>query len=45
MKSKLNKTIDLTIEEGKVYLDRCIKINSRTDVESILDKPLLGDPL
>ena len=45
MKSKLNKTIDLTIEEGKVYLDRCIKINSRTDVESILDKTLLGDTL
>ena len=43
MKSKLNKTIDLTIEEGKVYLDRCIKINSRTDVGSILDKTLLGD--
>ena len=45
MKSKLNKTIDLTIEEGKVYLDRCIKINSRTDVGSILDKTLLGDTL
>ena len=45
MKSKLNKTIDLTIEEGKVYLDRCIKVNSRTDVESILDKTLLGDTL
>ena len=43
MKSKLNKTIDLTIEEGKVYLDRCIKVNSRTDVGSILDKTLLGD--
>lgn len=45
MKSKLNKTIDLTIKEGKVYLDRCIKVNSRTDVESILDKTLLGDTL
>lgn len=45
MKSKLNKTIDLTIEEGKVYLDKCIKVNSRTDVESILDKTLLGDTL
>ena len=43
MKSKLNKTIDLTIEEGKVYLDRCVKIDSRTDVGSILDKTLLGD--
>ena len=45
MKSKLNKTIDLTIEEGKVYLNRCIKVNSRTDVGSILDKTLLGDTL
>ena len=45
MKSKLNKTIDLTIEEGKVYLDRCIKVNSRTDVGGILDKTLLGDTL
>ena len=43
MKSKLNKTIDLTIEEGKVYLDRCIKVNSRIDVGGILDKTLLGD--
>jgi hypothetical protein len=43
MKSKLNKTIDLTVEEGKVYLDRCIKVDDRTDVESILDKTLLGD--
>ena len=45
MKSKLNKTIDLTIEEGKKYLDRCKKIKSKTDVESILDKTLLGDTL
>ena len=43
MKSKLNKTIDLTIEEGKVYLDRCVKVNSRIDVGGILDKTLLGD--
>ena len=43
MKSKLNKTIDLTIEEGKVYLDRCIKVNSRIDIGGILDKTLLGD--
>ena len=43
MKSKLHKTIDLTVEEGKVYLDRCIKVDDRTDVESILDKTLLGD--
>ena len=43
MKSKLKKTIDLTIEEGKVYLDRCIKVNSRFDVGGILDKTLLGD--
>lgn len=43
MKSKLNKTIDLTVEEGKVYLDRCMKVDDRTDVESILDKTLLGD--
>ena len=43
MKSKLNKTIDLTIEEGKVYLDRCIKVNSRIDVGGILNKTLFGD--
>lgn len=43
MKSKLNKTIDLTIEEGKEYLDRCVKVNSRIDVGGILDKTLVGD--
>jgi len=43
MKSERNKTIDLTIEEGKSYLDRCIKIDSKAKAKDIIDKTILGD--
>lgn len=43
-KSPRNKTIDTPISEGKQYLDRCIKVeNSVEDINSILDKTILGD--
>lgn len=43
MKSERNKTIDITIEEGKKYLNKCISISQKTDTFSILDKTILGD--
>lgn len=43
MKADRNKTIDLTVEEGKKYLGRCIVVSQQSDVSSILDKTILGD--
>lgn len=43
MKSERNKTIDLTVEEGKKYLDKCIKVADQTSIGNILDKTILGD--
>lgn len=43
MKSERNKTIDFTVEEGKRYLDKCIKISTQASMDEILDKTILGD--
>lgn len=43
MKAERNKTIDLTVDEGKEYLKRCIHINSKPTVESIINKTITGD--
>lgn len=43
MKSKRNKTIDMSTEEGACYLNRCICVNTPKTVEEILDKTILGD--
>ncbi|MBQ7529145.1 site-specific DNA-methyltransferase [bacterium] len=45
MKAARNKTIDLSIEEGKGYLDRCIKVSEPVGVESFIDKTIIGDCL
>ena len=42
-KSEKNKTIDITIEQGKEYLDRCISLHSKTTIENVIDKTILGD--
>ena len=43
MKSKRNKTIDISIEDGASYLERCITITEPTTVDTITDKTILGD--
>lgn len=43
MKAGRNKTIDLSVEEGKSYLDRCISISKPTDLQSVVNKTILGD--
>ena len=43
MKAGRNKTIDLSVEEGKTYLDRCISISKPTDLQSVINKTILGD--
>lgn len=44
-KAGRNKTIDISIEEGKSYLDRCISVTSPASFKSITDKTICGDCL
>lgn len=44
IKSTRNKTIDISIEEGREYLDRCITIDAEQDsLNAILDRTILGN--
>ncbi len=43
MKAGRNKTIDLSIQEGLHYLDRCITVTTPERVERVLDKTVVGD--
>lgn len=43
MKAGRNKTIDLTVEEGARYLERCLTINGKQTIDDIIDKTILGD--
>ena len=43
MKAAKNKTIDITVEEGRRYLERCITVEAPTDIESIRNKTIYGD--
>ncbi len=45
MKSPRNKTIDFSLEEGKIFVDRCIKVDSYTEISKLLDKTILGDSM
>lgn len=43
-KSSRNKTIDLTVEDGKEYLDRCINVGTpQSSVDGVLNKTILGN--
>lgn len=42
-KSARNKTIDLSIEEGKQYLDRCIVLSKSVQLPSVVNKTINGD--
>lgn len=44
-KAGRNKTIDISIEAGTQYLDRCISVTMPTNLETIKDKTILGDCL
>ena len=43
MKSERNKTIDISVEEGREYLDRCVRVVEKASLEDILDKTIIGD--
>lgn len=44
-KAGRNKTIDATLEECSIYLDKCLKIENSITTEGILNKTILGDTL
>ena len=43
MKAKRNKTIDISVSEGREYLERCIELCESTDAETVTDKTVIGD--
>lgn len=43
MKADRNKTIDISVEEGKAYLERCICVSEKRNLEGVLDKTIWGD--
>ena len=43
MKAGRNKTIDIDIEVGRTYLDRCLRIAEPPKSTDIIDKTILGD--
>lgn len=43
MKAERNKTIDMDIEEGSSYLERCLRITEPQKTTDIIDKTILGD--
>ncbi len=45
MKASRNKTIDLTVSEGREYLEKCIRVNSPMKTKEISDKTILGNTL
>ena len=43
MKASRNKTIDITVEEGKTYLERCISVKKKAELNEIINKTICGD--
>ena len=43
MKAERNKTIDISIENGLQYLDKCVKINANASIDEIINKTICGD--
>lgn len=43
MKATRNKTIDISIEEGQDYLEKCITIKNNTSLANIINKTICGD--
>ena len=45
MKSPRNKTIDISLDEGEKYLDRCIKVEDKIGIEDLKNKTIIGDSM
>ena len=45
-KAERNRTIDISVENGREYLERCISVTNKvTDVKEVLDKTIVGDSI
>ena len=45
-KKSRNKTIDTSLQEGRIFLDRCVTLTQKqTDLSAVTDKTILGDML
>ena len=42
-KSPRNKTIDISVEEGRHYLERCISLEKPVSIEEVKNKTIWGD--
>ena len=45
MKAGRNKTIDISVEEGREYLGKCISLTEKAELPEVLDKTLIGNTL
>ena len=45
MKSPRNKTIDFSLEEGKTFIDKCMRVTTNSTIEELLDKTIIGDSM
>lgn len=43
MKKERNKTIDISVDEGLVYLKKCIEIKNKIDLKDIINKTIIGN--
>lgn len=43
MKAERNKTIDMNVEEGRSYLERCLTVRKNADEPEIINKTIRGD--
>jgi len=43
MKSPRNKTIDMSVDEGREYLGRCIRVDRHVALPDIIDRTITGD--
>lgn len=43
MKSERNKTIDITVEEGRDYLARCVSVDKPVTIGEVIDRTIIGD--
>ena len=43
VKAERNKTIDISVDEGRQYLDKCVEVKGETGEDRIKDKIILGD--
>ena len=43
MKAERNKTIDLSVEDGRMYLEKCIAISDKVSLNDIINKTINGD--